>query len=104
MALPTAVTSSLISIVPLWLGSPARQALTGKLPSAMFTIVISSLMVTSPLPSQSPTQGIPAVTVAVAVAVVPGGVAVWVAVAVLVPLGNVGVRVPVAVGVPVRLG
>src|SRR5437899_9973919 len=36
--------------------SPIRQAESGVLPSPMFTMVISSFTVTTPLPSQSPVQ------------------------------------------------
>jgi hypothetical protein len=104
------------------LGIPCGHAKGCALPSAMFTIVISSLTVTSPPPSQSPTHGIGgvvevgdgvgvglAVIVTVGVAVVLNvGVGVLVgvlvtgtvAVCVGVALGEaVGVRVDVVVGV-----
>jgi len=65
---------SLISIVPLSSASPAVHAESEVLPRAMLTIVMSSFTVTSPLPSQSPTQGngvgvIATVAVALAVGV-----------------------------------
>jgi hypothetical protein len=55
-ALPTAIRISLIVTAPSPLASKGGQALSAASPSAMLMPVISSSMVTSPLPLQSPTQ------------------------------------------------
>src|SRR4029079_5346231 len=71
--------------------SPAGHLETGWLPSAMFTIVTSSSMVTWPLPSQSPRH-------------VPGGTVGVMGVAVVVGVGPVGVGpVGVDVAIPVAV-
>ena len=107
-----------------WAFSNAGQSLVGWLPSAMFTPVIRSEMLTVPVPPQSPTHGLrmavgvlvagavlldEAVRVAVAVVVgaevlvgvvVTGGVVVGVAVVVALGVaGGVGEGVGVRVGV-----
>src|SRR5262245_55970072 len=73
-ALLTPWIRQLIGTVPLCWQSNEGHALTGALPSAMFTPVTNSLIVTMPLPSQSPTHA----------AVVPVGTAVAVGVGVAV--------------------
>src|SRR5690242_15574569 len=55
-ALFTAMMSSFTVMVPEWLASNCGQALYGRFSRTMFTPLISSLMLTLPLPSQSPTQ------------------------------------------------
>src|SRR5512143_1174760 len=81
-ALFTAPTISSMVMSPLASASPAAQSESGAVPSVMFTRVMVSFTVTSPLPSQSPRHGVGVgdgvdVTVPVAVTVVLGlGVAV----------------------------
>src|SRR5262245_48005699 len=62
-ALLTALISSPMDTSSLLSRSNAGQALSCRLPSAMFTPVISSPIETLPLPSQSPTQVPPGVGV-----------------------------------------
>jgi len=78
---------SLIWASPLLSGSQALQVETGSVPRAMFTQVMISLICTSPLPLQSPTQAEVGVKVAAWVRV---GLGVWV---------GVGMKVFVKLGV-----
>jgi hypothetical protein len=55
-ALLTAAINSLISTPPLPEASNAGQRSSGRVPSAMFTPMMSSLIEMSQLPSQSPTH------------------------------------------------
>src|SRR5579862_3248622 len=68
---------SLMVMSPEPSASPAGQSSSGASPRAMFTMRTSSFTVTSPLPSQSPTQvGTDEVAVALGVGVGGAGVAV----------------------------
>lgn len=116
-AFRTARMISLTSMVRSLLASPARHADTGMFPSAMFTMTMISLIVTTPSPLQSPVhtlvhgaavglavavggRGSMGCGVGVGVAGSPsiGGEGFWIKVAVA-GIGVFGVLVAVAVGV-----
>ena len=95
----TPLMSCAMSTVPSAF-SNAGHALAGRVPRAIFTPMISSLIDTAPLPSQSPVHD---TVVALAVALADGaGVPVGVALEAGVLLGN-EVAVPLTVGVAVAV-
>ena len=101
----TAATISLMVIIADSSASPATHDEMGAFPRAMFTSVMSSLIATSPLPSQSPLQ-LTAVGVGEGVAVAVGssvgeGVTEWVGDGLCV---GVDVCVSLGVGVSVCVG
>ena len=71
-AVLTPAMISLIVTLPSLSVSPTAHAETGALPRAMLTMMMSSLTVTSPEPSQSATQ-VTGVLVKLGVAVAVGG-------------------------------